>query len=369
MALSTFITGSMAASMTDMVKHLLRVGLDKLAAEGKLIGTVDEAMDLLDAVEVKEPVLEQAHLWWTGEVVEDNCKAICRAEGRMLQCPLKASGGDFCKKCARQISTKGKLSFGTVEDRLACDPLDYPGVKPYEVYAKRHNITDEQITQAEEVYGFKCPRADKKRGRPQKAKKAAPVDELTIAEEVAEVPDQSEVEVPVQSEVAVPVQSEIEVPVQSEVEPPKAEDKPKEKKPRAKKDKSEKTESDSEGEAKPKKEKKAKKSESDSDEPKEVKEKKPKAKKEKAESDSDGEKEKEKKPKAKAEPKPKKEKAKKEAEPEPVKAADSEDELEVEEWSHPLTGKKYLKSTTTNDLYTEDGEKIGTWNEMLEEIV
>ena len=119
MALYTFITGSMAASMTDMVKHLLRVGLEKLAAEGKLIGSIDEAMALLDAVEVKEPVLEEAHMWWTGKVNEDNCKAICRAEGRMLQCPLKASGGDYCKKCSRQISTKGKLSFGTVQDRLA----------------------------------------------------------------------------------------------------------------------------------------------------------------------------------------------------------------------------------------------------------
>jgi len=182
MALYSFITGSMAASMTDMVKHLLRVSLERLATEGKLVGSVDEAMAMLDAVEVKEPVLEEAHLWWTGNVVEDNCKAICRAEGRMLQCPLKSSGGDYCKKCTRQISTKGKLSFGTVQERLSCDPAEYPGVKPYDAYAKRHNITDEQITKAEEFYESKCPRMDKKRGRPQKTKRAMAVEEITIAE-------------------------------------------------------------------------------------------------------------------------------------------------------------------------------------------
>ena len=149
MALQTFITGSMAATMTDMVKHLLREGFELAAKSGNMNCSVDDIMFMLDAVQVNTPVLEPAQMWWTGKVEEENCHAICRAEGRMLQCPLKRTKDtEYCKKCTRQISAKGKLSFGTVQDRLECDPMTYPGAKPYDVYAKRHNITDEQITQA-----------------------------------------------------------------------------------------------------------------------------------------------------------------------------------------------------------------------------
>jgi len=357
MALYTFITGSMAASMTDMVKHLLRVALDKLAAEGKIVGTVDEAMALIDSVEVKEPVLEQAHMWWTGEVNEDNCKAICRAEGRMLQCPLKASGGDYCKKCSRQISTKGKLSFGTVQDRLACDPADYPGVKPYDTYAKRHNITDEQIAQAEDVYGSKCPRLDKKRGRPQKAKIASAADEITINEPIPES-DESDSD-PVEAEVkAEPKNTESEEEVKEKEKKPRkkkaesepdAEVKEKEKKPRKKKDKAE---SDSDGEVKEEKEEK------------EEKEKKPRKKKEEGEVKAD--KKSRKKDKAE-EDKPQAEVPRVVAAP-PPPAEDSEDELEVEEWTHPINGTKYCMAKG-NVLYTEDGDRVGVWHEDTQEIV
>ena len=356
MALYTFITGSMASTMTDMVKHLLRTGLEKLATEGKLVGTVDEAMDLLDAVEVKEPVLEQAHLWWTGEVIEDNCKAICRAEGRMLQCPFKASGGDYCKKCTRQISTKGKLSLGTVQDRLACDPADYPGVKPYDIYAKRHNITDEQITQAEEVYESKCPRMDKKRGRPQKTKRASAVEELTINEEAVPPPKLAEVlETEVVTKTSEPLEDnpeKSEADSDGEKEKKEADsDEVPGKKPRAKKEKKEKSEADSD----------------------EVPGKKPRAKKEKKEksdADSDGEKEK----------KPRKKKEKEEVKPvievpvhtskesQAPPAEDSGDELEVEEWTHPVNGTKYCIAPG-NVLYTEDGDRVGVWHAETQEIV
>ena len=339
MALQTFITGSMALSMTDMVKHLLRVSLDKLATAGKLNGTIDEAMAMLDAVEVKEPVLEQAHLWWTGQVIDENCKAICRAEGRMLQCPLKSSGGDYCKKCARQVSTKGKLSFGTVQERLECEPAEYPGVKPYELYAKRHNITDEQITQAEEYYGSTCPRT--KRGRPQKSKKASAVDELTLDHEQ----DPLAVAYKAYNEVLAIIHSE-QVDLHEEVKKSeevneKSDEPKKEKKPRAKKDKSD---SDSD---EPKKEKKTRAKKSD--EPKEVKEKKPRAKK------------------ADSEEKPKEKPSTPRIEAPKVDTEDSGDELEVSEWTHP-NGTKYLKSED-NKLYKEDGTEIGTWDPEQQEII
>jgi len=417
MALSTFISGSMAATMTDMVKHLLREGFEKVAKTGNLTCSVDEVMNLLDSVEVCAPVLEPAQLWWTGKVDENNCHAICRAEGRMLQCPLKCTkGSNYCKKCSRQISAKGKLSFGTVEDRLACDPLTYPGAKPYDVYAKRHNITDEQITQAEKVYGSICPRSEKKRGRAKTSKRAVAADEIIIESDEEVELEQVTPQVTEQVTQALPI---------SEY-PENDESSGDEKKKRGRKPKKTNTEQDTEhdessGDEKKKRGRKPKKTTEQVTEqvtpqvteqvtpqvteqvtpqvtdqltpqateqltpqvteqltPLQVTEQTTQAISEADESSGDEKKKRGKKPKSKTdnsasqvtdqESGDEKKKSKKEKKPKKEKTPAPEVEVEVIEWKHPITGAMY-NITADNVLYTDEGDKVGTWDESKQEII
>jgi hypothetical protein len=425
MALSTFISGSMAATMTDMVKHLLREGFEKVAKTGNLTCSVDEVMNLLDSVEVCAPVLEPAQLWWTGKVDENNCHAICRAEGRMLQCPLKCTkGSNYCKKCSRQISAKGKLSFGTVEDRLACDPLTYPGAKPYDVYAKRHNITDEQITQAEKVYGSICPRSEKKRGRAKTSKRAVAADEIII--ESDEEVELEQVTPQVTEQVTPQVTEQVTQALPISEYPENDESSGDEKKKRGRKPKKTNTEQDTEhdessGDEKKKRGRKPKKTTEQVTEqvtpqvteqvtpqvteqvtpqvtdqltpqvteqltpqvteqltPLQVTEQTTQAISEADESSGDEKKKRGKKPKSKTdnsasqvtdqESGDEKKKSKKEKKPKKEKTPAPEVEVEVIEWKHPITGAMY-NITADNVLYTDEGDKVGTWDESKQEII
>lgn len=331
MALSSFISASIAKSLTAMTKDIIRVSLEKLAEAGMLSGSVDDAMALLEHVQVKEPVLDPSQLWWTGKVNPDCCKAICRAEGRMLQCPMKNTEGDYCKKCTTQITKKGSLTFGTVEDRAA---EDFPGVKPYEVYAKRHGITDEMISQAEEAYGIVLVRTDKKRGRPATSKVATAAEAVDLETETAEPKKKKEKKketraTPVSEIVTESIRPLVPVACIVTVLPlvPVAETVA---------------------------ETVAVTMQAFSDELKaEIpinKDKKPK-------------KEKKEKPK-----KEKKEKPKKETKPDCLQTVEEDDTVETESWTHPSSGFVY-NMAAGNILYTDEGELVGKWDVDAQEIV
>ena len=117
-------------------------------------------------------------------VRKDLCQALCYNRGLFTQCQKKyVAGEEFCTSCLKEATSQGggKPLAGTVEDRLACDLMDYRDNKGRAVIAyqkvlgKKKDETmallnDQGIVLSDvhlEEYGSGSIE-EKKRGRPKK---------------------------------------------------------------------------------------------------------------------------------------------------------------------------------------------------------
>jgi len=57
---------------------------------------------------------------------QDRCQALVVNGGLYTQCANdKVTAGEFCKTCAKHVATLGAPKHGHINDRLACEPMDF----------------------------------------------------------------------------------------------------------------------------------------------------------------------------------------------------------------------------------------------------
>ena len=167
--MTTVFTDAAAEIAKSAVKDAIaklakRYKFDPVEAENELLG---------GGVQVKKEVIPRNALPWCGEVIEENCDAIAYNSGRYTQCPQQKKTGRWCTKCAKQVEIDGTPKNGDVEQRKACDLMEYTvgerRVVPYGDYMKRNNYTRQEVEDSAAFYGwtvdprqFEC----KRRGRP-----------------------------------------------------------------------------------------------------------------------------------------------------------------------------------------------------------
>jgi len=117
---------------------------------------LEEATRFLSVTIVKEPI-PLMNLPWNGKVHE-GCKAISYNQGLFTQCPLSCvEGTNWCKRCTRNL-VDGKPKYGDVDDRNACDMMEYKvGTKqviPYINFMKRKKYTMDYVLASAEHRGI-----------------------------------------------------------------------------------------------------------------------------------------------------------------------------------------------------------------------
>jgi len=167
------LDATLLAVMTDYTSKILDDAISRLA--DKYGFDTEDAKQFLQSggVVVKYPPLEREKLPWTGDVRPECCKAIKKNGGLFTQCNGMIHSDDWCKPCSKEVAKKGKPNCGTVEDRAACDVLEYQvgpfKVKPYAEYMKKQGIVREQVDKACDDYGITIdPRQFEVKKRPRK---------------------------------------------------------------------------------------------------------------------------------------------------------------------------------------------------------
>jgi hypothetical protein len=118
---------------------------------------------------------------WCGVILEDCCKALRLNNGLHTQCNRMRGSEDYCGSCLKLMEKNGgSLPYGSVDDRLKCDILDYVDPKgkatiPFANVMKKLNISKEEALKEAEKLGWTIPECHfeekkGKRGRPSKAK-------------------------------------------------------------------------------------------------------------------------------------------------------------------------------------------------------
>jgi chemotaxis protein histidine kinase CheA len=155
--------------------------------------SAEEAMLSLEIVMVKKEVekSEKAKkvsaafpLPFNGEHSDVLCQALRQNNGLYTQCQAGKKVGSFCKSCAQLASKSedGIPEYGTISQRLACDPFDYIDPKgrkptPYTKVMKKYKLTQEQVLEEAGKFGIQIIEAhfvvpeETKRGRPAAAPK------------------------------------------------------------------------------------------------------------------------------------------------------------------------------------------------------
>jgi hypothetical protein len=127
---------------------------------------------------VKEEVKPSCVLPWCGEVISGKCSALKLNSGLHTQC-MKNCDSVYCDPCRKLVEKNGGIApYGTVEDRLKCDILEYKDPKgkqtiPYANVMKKLNIDKEEALKEAEKLGWSIPDChfelkSSKRGRPKK---------------------------------------------------------------------------------------------------------------------------------------------------------------------------------------------------------
>jgi hypothetical protein len=127
---------------------------------------------------VKEEVKPSCVLPWCGEVISGKCSALKLNSGLHTQC-MKNCDYVYCDPCRKLVEKNGGIApYGTVEDRLKCDILEYKDPKgkqtiPYANVMKKLNIDKEEALKEAEKLGWSIPDChfelkSSKRGRPKK---------------------------------------------------------------------------------------------------------------------------------------------------------------------------------------------------------
>jgi hypothetical protein len=126
----------------------------------------------------KEEVKPSCVLPWCGEVIIGKCSALKLNSGLHTQC-MKNCDSVYCEPCRKLVEKNGGIApYGTVEDRLKCDILEYKDPKgkqtiPYANVMKKLNIDKEEALKEAEKLGWSIPDChfelkSSKRGRPKK---------------------------------------------------------------------------------------------------------------------------------------------------------------------------------------------------------
>ena len=157
------------------------------SVEEELVCSVEELLclesveELCDVVlEVKKDVNSKVILPWCGEVLSMRCNALVLNGGLYTQCMKCMKEGElYCKVCMNKKEKNGDVFvYGTVEDRLTCDLLEYKDSKGkceviYSSVMKKEGISREEAEVEAGKLGWVIPDSyfevkASKRGRPKK---------------------------------------------------------------------------------------------------------------------------------------------------------------------------------------------------------
>jgi len=116
---------------------------------------------------------------WCGVVIEECCRGLKLNNGLHTQCNRMRGESDYCVSCVKLMEKNGgSLPYGSVDDRLKCDILDYVDPKgkatiPFANVMKKLNISKEEAIKEAEKLGWTIPECHfeekkGKRGRPKK---------------------------------------------------------------------------------------------------------------------------------------------------------------------------------------------------------
>jgi hypothetical protein len=147
--------------------------------------------------EVKEEVKPSCVLPWCGEVIIGKCSALKLNSGLHTQC-MKSCDSVYCDPCRKLVDKNGGIApYGTVDDRLKYDILEYKDPKgkqtiPYANVMKKLNIDKEEALKEAEKLGWSIPDChfelkSSKRGRPKKDTSAEDTEPASDSVSSAEV--------------------------------------------------------------------------------------------------------------------------------------------------------------------------------------
>jgi len=170
----------------SMLKALNKEGREECIGleEKKCVGLVEKKC--VGLVEKKEECKPSCVLPWCGLVLEGKCGALKLNSGLHTQC-MKNCDSAYCGPCLNLIEKNGGIApYGTVDDRVKCDILEYKDPKgkqtiPYANVMKKLNINREEAIKEAEKLGWTIPEChfelkSTKRGRPKKDTSAEDTD-------------------------------------------------------------------------------------------------------------------------------------------------------------------------------------------------
>jgi len=189
---------------------------------------LEEATRFLSVTIVKEPI-PLMNLPWNGKVHE-GCKAISYNQGLFTQCPLSCvEGTNWCKRCTRNL-VDGKPKYGDVDDRNACDMMEYKvGTKqviPYINFMKRKKYSMDYVLASAEHRGIEIHPDQfverKKSGRPGRLASTMVSPDHDEPAQVQDEDDETQVVVPPAAPVQVPQSDDEEEGSEEEEETPQS---------------------------------------------------------------------------------------------------------------------------------------------------
>lgn len=170
---------ALESAAQGMINEALTFAIRKLAAHYKF--SEDEAQQvILGELTLVPELLPVTQLPWCGQVIEENCRAIVAAGGLYTQCPFPCQGGNFCKKCQKQVEKNGTPKFGDTDARLAVSNEEYHNgkVKPFSIIMAKNGWSRELVEKSAAAVGWTVPESNferkKRRGRPASASMSAP---------------------------------------------------------------------------------------------------------------------------------------------------------------------------------------------------
>jgi len=174
------MTKAMETAAQGMINEALTFAIRKLAAHYKF--SEDEAQQvILGELTLVPELLPVTQLPWCGQVIDGNCRAIVAAGGLYTQCPFAChNGGNFCKKCQKQVDKNGTPKFGDTDARLAVSNEEYHNgkVKPFSLVMTKNGWSRELVEKSAAAVGWTVPESNfdrkKRRGRPASASMSAP---------------------------------------------------------------------------------------------------------------------------------------------------------------------------------------------------
>ncbi len=162
-------------SLSALIDAAIEGKLRQLADAGYLTQSLDDVMRFLGGAVVRQEPIPLAALPWCNVVQPGKCHGLTRGRYRLFtQCQGNQVDGDYCKKCAKQIAENGTLTCGTVQTRMASDPMEYMTVQPFYAAMEQNGWTPDYVRQSVAFHGgtidernFEKATKKKSRGRPQ----------------------------------------------------------------------------------------------------------------------------------------------------------------------------------------------------------